>query len=93
MVANDESRTDVRDRIMAFVQEELLPPGTPLQPGDDLLSGGLLDSMSALRLATWVSEEFAFEIDPADFIVENFQSVEVLAAYVRRASGVGTDAS
>lgn len=78
---------------MAFVRDELLPPGTSVGTGDDLLSGGLLDSMSALRLATFVSDEFAFEIAPADFVVENFQTVEVLAAYVRRASGVGTDAS
>ena len=92
-MASDEATRATRERIMSFVKDELLPPGTPLEPGDDLLSGGLLDSMSALRLATFVSDEFAFDIAPADFIVENFRTVEVLAAYVLRASGAGTAAS
>ena len=40
-MASDESIRAIQKRIMAFVQHELLPPGTPLEPGDDLLSGGL----------------------------------------------------
>jgi acyl carrier protein len=89
-MAGGEPRMKVRDRILGFVQEELLPPGTSIEPGDDLLSGGLLDSISVLRLATFVSEEFEFEIAPADFVVENFQSVEVLTSFVLRASGHGS---
>jgi acyl carrier protein len=42
-----------------------------------------------LRLATFVEEEFRFKIQPADFVIENFQTVAVLAAYVRRAVGDG----
>jgi acyl carrier protein len=47
----------------------------------------LLDSVAVLRLATFVGEEFQFEIQPADFVIENFQNVAVLAQYVRRATG------
>ena len=92
-MADEAFKAEIQDRIMSFVRDELLPPGSSVEPGDDLLSGGLLDSMSALRLATFVSEEFAFEIAPADFVVENFQSVEALAGYVRRASGAREDGS
>lgn len=92
-MADGGVNTEIRDRILGFVRDELLPPGTSVEPGDDLLSGGLLDSISVLRLATFVSEEFEFAIAPADFVVENFQSVDVLTDYVRRASSLGRDAT
>lgn len=80
------SKAGIENRLLDYIREELLPPDTPVDRSDDLLSGGLLDSMSVLRLATFVGEEFDFEIAPADFVVENFRSVDALAGYVRRAS-------
>ena len=76
----------IEDRLLRFIQGELLGPGTTLDRHDDLLSGELLDSVAVLRLATFVGEEFDFEIRPADFVVENFQSVAVIAEYVLRAT-------
>ena len=41
---------------------------------------------SALRLATFVAEEFEIEILPADYVIENFLSVAAIAEFVRRAT-------
>jgi acyl carrier protein len=73
---------DVEERITAFMQRELLGPDVPVGRDDDLLSGELLDSIGVLRLATFVEQEFAISMQPSDFVVENFQSVAVLARYV-----------
>ena len=78
---------EVEDRIMDFVLRELLSPEVNVDREDDLLSGDLLDSVAVLRLAAFVEEEFEFKIQPADFVIENFQNVAVLADYVQRASG------
>ncbi|MDH3524792.1 MAG: phosphopantetheine-binding protein [Acidobacteriota bacterium] len=78
---------EVEDRIMDFVRRELLSPEVNVDREDDLLSGDLLDSVAVLRLAAFVEEEFEFKIQPADFVIENFQNVAVLADYVQRASG------
>ena len=42
--------------------------------------------MAALRLATFVGEEFQIRMEPADFVIENFQTVAVLAEFVRSRS-------
>ncbi len=78
---------EVESRILDFLQRELLAPGATVQRHDDLLSGELLDSVAVLRLAAFVEEEFRIKIEPADFVIENFQSVAVLAGYVARVAG------
>ena len=74
----------IEARIVAFLQGELLSPGTAVGREDDLLSGELLDSMSVLRLAAFVGQEFGIIVQPSDFVVENFRNVAVIAAFVRR---------
>ena len=80
------SIADVERRIVEFLQRELLPPDVTVGPEDDLLSGDLLDSIGVLRLATFVDQEFAIGMQPSDFVIENFQTVTVLARYVENAS-------
>jgi acyl carrier protein len=80
---------EIERRIIAFMRRELLGPEVTVDRGDELLASELLDSIGVLRLATFVEEEFHFKMEPADFVIENFQTVAVLAEYVRRA----TDAS
>lgn len=76
---------EIERRVLSFLQRELLEPGVTIGRDDDLLSGAVVDSMGVLRLATFVGEEFGLVIQPADFVVENFRSVAVIAGYVGRA--------
>lgn len=75
---------DLESRVLDFVRRELLGQDAAVMVDTDLLSGNLLDSMGVLRLANWVREEFGFEIQPRDFLIENFRSVGAVAGYVRR---------
>jgi acyl carrier protein len=77
---------DIEGRVLAFLQRELLEPGVTIGRDADLLSGEVLDSMGALRLAAFVGEEFQIVMQPSDFVVENFRSVAVIAGYVGRAA-------
>ncbi len=76
---------EIEDRLLAFIRRELLSPGVTVGRDDDLLSGELLDSVAVLRLAAFVEEELSVPVQPTDFVIENFQSVAVLAGFVRRA--------
>lgn len=76
---------EVESRVTDYLLRELLPPDMTLDRELDLLSGGALDSMGVLRLATFVGEEFRIDIQPADFVIENFRSVAAVAEYVGRA--------
>lgn len=75
---------EIEGRIIAFIEHELLSPGETVTRDDDLLSGEIFDSIGVLRLAAFVGEDFQIDMQPADFVVENFQSVAVLAEYVQR---------
>jgi acyl carrier protein len=76
----------VRDQILAFIRDELLGPENDIGPDDDLLSGELLDSMAVLQLATYVDQAFTIGMQPSDFRVENFQTVNALTRFVRASS-------
>ena len=85
----DPAPADVEGRILAFLRGEVLDPDVTVGRDDELLETGLLDSMAALRLATFVEEEFRFKMQPSDFVIENFQTVAVLGDYVRRTASPG----
>ena len=77
----------IEERLLAFLHEELLSPGMTVERDDDLLSGDILDSIAAVRLGAFVEEAFDKAIPPSDFVIENFQSVAALAAYIHRTLG------
>lgn len=76
---------EIEQRILAFLQRELLEPGVTIGRDADLLSGEVIDSIGVLRLAAFVGEEFRIAVQSSDFVVENFRSVAVIAGYVGRA--------
>ena len=77
----------IEERVLAFVQRELLGDGVAVDRETNLLSGELLDSMSVLRLAAFVGEAFQIDIQPADFVVDNFRNLGAIAGYLRRRLG------
>lgn len=92
---SEESRVvpepEIAEPILEFIRRELLSPGDTIDAQDDLLSGELLDSLGVLRLSTFVEEQFKIRIQPTDFVVENFQNVEVLTRFVQRATETSED--
>lgn len=78
---------EIESRILAFLRSEVLNPDVEVHRDDELLEDEILDSMAVVRLGAFVEKEFRFAMRPADFVVENFRSVAVLAEYVRGAAG------
>ena len=83
----------IEDRVLAFLQRELLSDSVAMDRETNLLSGELLDSMSVLRLAAFVGEAFQIDIQPADFVIDNFRNVGAIAGYVRRRRADGATAN
>ena len=87
MPSDSTSRTKfdaVENTIVDFIRREFVGFDVPLAPDTDLLGDGMLDSLGVLRLATFVDEEYRLEMQPADFVIENFITVSALAAYIHR---------
>lgn len=51
------------------------------------LREGIIDSMGVMELVTFVGATFGIQIDPKDVTVENFDSVNKLAGFIRRKGG------
>ncbi len=77
-------KNDIEQRLLAFLHDEILPPDLQVGRDEDLLSGEILDSLAVVRLQGFVEEEFDLQVPPSDFVVENFQSIAILADYVVR---------
>lgn len=81
---------ELETRLRVFIERELLNSEIAVDRDADLLSGDLLDSVGALRLASFVAEEFGLTVEPKDFVVENFRSIAILTEFVERKSSHST---
>ncbi len=78
-----------RRKIMDYVSAELLAhPELGLDEDEEILATGRIDSMSVMRLVSFIQEEFSITIPNEDLVVDNFRSVDAIDAYVSR-SGSG----
>ena len=80
---------EIVDELRTFILTELAGEQTPqsLDPHEDLLAGGLIDSLGVVKLAEFIEERFAVEITDADVVPENFRCLEALARFIREKKG------
>ena len=73
------------EAIRDFIQEELLKTvGGNIQFGDNLLDDGMVDSLGMLRMLDFIEERFQHSVQPADFTLENFRSIDCIVSYLER---------
>jgi acyl carrier protein len=72
-----------------YISRELVQDSSllPLGNATSLLETGILDSLSLLRLVVFVQYRFGITVDDADLVPENFNSVDVICAYLRSREG------
>ena len=68
-----------------YISREIVqdPAVLPLSNDTSLLKGGILDSLSLLRLVVFLEERFGITMGDADLLPENFASVNAICAYLR----------
>ncbi|WP_103500881.1 MULTISPECIES: acyl carrier protein [Streptomyces] len=74
------------DQITRYIVGEFLPDVSPdqLDPHQDLLADGVIDSLGVLKLIAWVEHTFDVTIGDTDLDPDNFRSVAAVEAYVAR---------
>ena len=77
--------------IINYIKEELHSGRTDLQiePQDDLLGSGLVESMGMMRLIQFIEEKYDFKVSPQDMTIENFMTVEAMTNYIKSNSSNG----
>ena len=68
-----------------YISRELVqdPAVLPLANETSLLTSGIIDSLSLLRLVVFLEERFGITMGDADLLPENFATVDTICAYVR----------
>ena len=68
-----------------YISREIVqdPALLPLKNEASLLEGGILDSLSLLRLVVFLEERFGITMGDADLLPENFASVDAICAFLR----------
>ncbi|MEM1124839.1 MAG: acyl carrier protein [Bacteroidota bacterium] len=55
---------------------------------DDLLGSGLVESMSMMRLITFLEETYQFKLPFQDMTIDNFETVNAMVAYIKKQNKV-----
>lgn len=76
---------DIADALVAFIQDEIIVDDIVVDRTTDLLLSGAVDSLGVIRITHWMEETEGILVDPGDVTLENFQTVDKMAAYLSRA--------
>lgn len=78
-------RNSVKDQVRQFILREFLPGESPDNLRDDtpLTGSGILDSVSTLKLVTFVEDTFGLTVEPHE-ASSDFGTIEDVAALVER---------
>ncbi|MFI6317533.1 acyl carrier protein [Nonomuraea sp. NPDC050556] len=74
-------KQEIDVEIREFLESAL---GQDIGPDDDYFAKGIVDSLFALELVTFLEHRFGFEIDVDDLSLDNFRTASSVAAFVRK---------
>ena len=74
---------EVAGTLTAFVNEQIMAPGRPIQPDDAFEMVGV-DSMALLKILVFVEKRFGFWMPDEDLVDEHLTSPRALANYICR---------
>jgi len=72
--------------LIKYIQEQLLnnEMEEELEPQDDLLGAGVLDSLGMMKLILFIETEFSTKIPSEDMVIENFMTVNHISEYLSK---------
>lgn len=75
----------IEDRLRAFIVDELRNGWVPEAITDDLqlIRRGVVDSMGLFELVAMLEREFAIEVRDDELVLDHFETVSAVAAFVR----------
>jgi acyl carrier protein len=80
---------DMKETLRAYILENFLPGEDPRNLTDDteLKESGILDSLSTLKLVTFLEERFGVEFEANDLEAGNLSSIDSIERLVRSKLG------
>ena len=76
---------DLESDLLKMISTEVsLDPSQTIDADTDLLLTGLVDSRGVVMIVSWLEDRSGTEIDPADVVLDNFQTVGQMIDYMER---------
>ncbi len=69
-------------RLIGFISSTVAPDGAEIVADTDLLLTGLVDSLGVVMIVEWIEADRNITIDAADVVLEHFQSVDAIVAFL-----------
>lgn len=83
------SAEEIQKATLDYIQSRLMNNrDTDLTIHSDLVGGGLLDSVAMVELIVWIEDRYEFRVNIEDLTPEVFGTVELIAEYVAKHSGL-----
>ena len=79
---NTTDEKAIREKIRAFILASIHVPD--LADDDNLFESGIVNSLFAVQLMTFIEKTFSIEVGMDDLEIANFQSIEASAGFVLR---------
>jgi acyl carrier protein len=76
---------EMEDAINGYITNELVtrPNLLPIRNDTRLMRSRILDSLSLMRLVTYLEDHFQIVIDVEEVVPENFETVDAICKYVK----------
>jgi len=71
------------EALTAFIADDVAQEEAPIDGATDLLLTGLVDSLGVVMIVVWIEAQLDIAIDPGDVVLENFQTIDQMASYLR----------
>jgi acyl carrier protein len=74
---------EIKEKLRTYICREILKrEDYPLQDGEPLITGGLIDSFSLVHLAVFVENEIGVRIPDTDLNIETMDTIDAIAARI-----------
>ena len=80
-----ETEKNVKETIMSFILSSINIAG--LDDDDNLFETGIVNSLFAVQLMTFVEKTFGIEVTMDDLDIENFKSINATTSFVIKKNG------
>ncbi|RMD65647.1 acyl carrier protein [Candidatus Parcubacteria bacterium] len=76
----------VKDELQDYLVREVLVyhDKKTVDPDEDLLTQGVIDSMGILQLVEFIEKEFGIEVNDDEIVPENFRTLNCLTGFVSK---------
>jgi acyl carrier protein len=74
---------DIESTLKKYIHDEILVGSSdPLGNDDSLIDSGIIDSLSLLRLMSFIEKQFNIQIDDQEVVGDNFQTINVMKSFI-----------